>query len=74
MITGYPGKLGDKLITHPEIAMISFTGGVTAAKHIAGLAADSLKRTALELVGSTQRSCLRMPISTLRRLPWCKGG
>ena len=51
MITGYPRELGDKLITHPQIAMISFTGGVTAAKHIAKLAADSLKRTAFELGG-----------------------
>jgi glyceraldehyde-3-phosphate dehydrogenase (NADP+) len=51
MITGYPRELGDRLITHPEIAMISFTGGVVAAKHIARLAADSLKRTAFELGG-----------------------
>jgi len=32
MITGYPRELGDRLITHPEIAMISFTGSVAAAK------------------------------------------
>jgi glyceraldehyde-3-phosphate dehydrogenase (NADP+) len=51
MLTGYPRDLGDRLITHPEVAMISFTGGVTAAKAIAKLAADSLKRTAFELGG-----------------------
>jgi glyceraldehyde-3-phosphate dehydrogenase (NADP+) len=51
MLTGYPKDLGDRLITHPEVAMISFTGGVTAAKAIARLAADSLKRTAFELGG-----------------------
>jgi acyl-CoA reductase-like NAD-dependent aldehyde dehydrogenase len=51
MITGFPRDLGDQLIIHPEIAMISFTGGVVAAKHIAKLAAGSLKRTAFELGG-----------------------
>ena len=51
MITGYPRELGDRLITHPEVAMISFTGGVVAARHIAKLAAESLKRTAFELGG-----------------------
>jgi len=51
MITGYPAELGDRMITHPEIAMISFTGGVVAARHIAKLAARSLKRTAFELGG-----------------------
>lgn len=51
MLTGYPRELGNRLITHPEVAMVSFTGGVTAAKAIAKLAADSLKRTAFELGG-----------------------
>lgn len=51
MITGYPRELGDRLVTHPEIAMVSFTGSVTAARSIAKLAADSLKRTAFELGG-----------------------
>jgi len=51
MLTGYPKELGNKLITHPEVAMVSFTGGVVAAKAIAKLAADSLKRTAFELGG-----------------------
>jgi len=51
MITGYPRELGSRLITHPEVAMISFTGSVTAAKAIAKQAADSLKRTAFELGG-----------------------
>ncbi|WP_047497032.1 aldehyde dehydrogenase family protein [Terriglobus sp. TAA 43] len=51
MLTGHPRDLGDRLITHPEVAMISFTGGVAAAKGIAKLAANSLKRTAFELGG-----------------------
>ena len=51
MITGYPEDLGNALVTHPEVAMVSFTGGVSAARGIAKLAADSLKRTAFELGG-----------------------
>lgn len=51
MITGYPGDLGDGLLTHPEIAMISFTGGLNSARAIARAAANSLKRTAFELGG-----------------------
>lgn len=51
MITGHPQDLGDALVTHPDIAMVSFTGGVMAARAIAKQAADSLKRTAFELGG-----------------------
>jgi acyl-CoA reductase-like NAD-dependent aldehyde dehydrogenase len=51
MLTGYPQDLGDALVTHPEIAMVSFTGGLVAAKAIAAQAAASLKRTAFELGG-----------------------
>lgn len=51
MITGFPQEMGDRLLTHPEVAMISFTGGVCTAKKIASLAAQSLKRTAFELGG-----------------------
>jgi glyceraldehyde-3-phosphate dehydrogenase (NADP+) len=51
MITGYPRDLGNLLVTHPEVVMVSFTGGVAAARSIARLAADSLKRTAFELGG-----------------------
>jgi acyl-CoA reductase-like NAD-dependent aldehyde dehydrogenase len=51
MITGFPADLGDALLTHPDIRMISFTGSVPAAKAIAGKAADTLKRLAFELGG-----------------------
>jgi acyl-CoA reductase-like NAD-dependent aldehyde dehydrogenase len=51
MITGYPSDLGDRLISDPEVAMVSFTGGIVAAKAIAKLAAKTLKRTSFELGG-----------------------
>ncbi len=52
MITGLPADLGDALLTHPDIRMISFTGSVPTAKAIAGKAADTLKRLAFELGGT----------------------
>ena len=52
MLTGFPGELGDALLTDPDIRLISFTGSVCAAKAIAGKAADSLKRLAFELGGT----------------------
>ena len=51
MITGYPADLGDGLLTHPEIAMVSFTGGINSARAIARATANSLKKTAYELGG-----------------------
>jgi len=51
MITGYPRDLGDGLLTHPEIAMVSFTGGLNSARAIAKATANSLKKTAYELGG-----------------------
>ena len=51
MLIGLPSEMGDRLITHPEIAMISFTGGLRSARAIAKTAADHLKRTAFELGG-----------------------
>jgi len=51
MIAGYPDELGDGLLTHPEIAMVSFTGGLNSARAIAKATANSLKKTAYELGG-----------------------
>jgi len=52
MLTGYPQHMGDELLTHPEIRMVSFTGSAAAAKIIAGKAATTLKRLAFELGGT----------------------
>jgi acyl-CoA reductase-like NAD-dependent aldehyde dehydrogenase len=52
MLTGYPQHMGDELLTHPEIRMISFTGSAAAAKLIACKAATTLKRLAFELGGT----------------------
>ncbi|MDF1998798.1 aldehyde dehydrogenase family protein [Peribacillus frigoritolerans] len=47
VITGYPGDMGDSLITHSAIRMISFTGGLATGKAIIQKA--GLKKICMEL-------------------------
>jgi 1-pyrroline dehydrogenase len=51
VITGDGPNVGEALVTHPQIAMVSLTGSVATGKRIARTAADSLKRVHLELGG-----------------------
>ncbi len=51
LLTGYPHEMGDLLLTHPEVAMVSFTGGLHSARSIAKATAPHLKKTAYELGG-----------------------
>jgi putative phosphonoacetaldehyde dehydrogenase len=50
MVTGLPDKIGDEMITNPDISLITFTGGVKVGKLIANKA--GYKRAALELGGN----------------------
>jgi acyl-CoA reductase-like NAD-dependent aldehyde dehydrogenase len=50
-LVGYPKEMGDRLLTDPEVAMISFTGGIKSARAIAATAAPHMKKTAFELGG-----------------------
>jgi acyl-CoA reductase-like NAD-dependent aldehyde dehydrogenase len=52
MLTGYPQHMGDELLTHPEIRMVSFTGSAATARLIACKTAGTLKRLAFELGGT----------------------
>lgn len=47
VITGTGGEIGDELITHPSIRMVSFTGGLETGTHIAHKA--GLKKISMEL-------------------------
>ncbi len=47
VITGYGSEIGDVLVTHPAIRMISFTGGVEAGEEIVRKA--GLKKVSMEL-------------------------
>ncbi len=51
VLAGAGGEIGDALVTHPKVRMISITGDTETGKHIARLAADGVKRLHLELGG-----------------------
>lgn len=51
LIQGSGSVVGDMLVRHPGIDQISFTGSTSVGRHIAALAAPSLKRVTLELGG-----------------------
>jgi betaine-aldehyde dehydrogenase len=53
LITGYGNAAGEALVKHPGVDMISFTGSTRAGKRISELAAQSVKRVALELGGKS---------------------
>lgn len=53
LVTGYGASVGQHLVEHPDVDMISFTGSTTAGRAISKAAADSIKRVALELGGKS---------------------
>ena len=53
VVTGYGGTAGEALVKHTGVDMISFTGSTRAGKRISELAAQSVKRVALELGGKS---------------------
>ncbi|HKQ28478.1 MAG TPA: aldehyde dehydrogenase family protein [Burkholderiales bacterium] len=53
VVTGYGAAAGEALVKHPGVDMISFTGSTRAGKRISELAAQTVKRVALELGGKS---------------------
>jgi betaine-aldehyde dehydrogenase len=53
VVTGTGQPAGEALVKHPGVDMISFTGSTRAGKRISELAAQSVKRVALELGGKS---------------------
>jgi acyl-CoA reductase-like NAD-dependent aldehyde dehydrogenase len=53
LVTGYGPAAGEALVRHPQVDMISFTGSTRAGKRISELAAQTVKRVALELGGKS---------------------
>lgn len=51
VITGRGGTVGQPLVEHPKVAMVSLTGDVATGRKILQAASGSLKRTHLELGG-----------------------
>ncbi|SDG98824.1 aldehyde dehydrogenase family protein [Klenkia brasiliensis] len=53
LVSGVGPVVGEALVAHPDVAMVSFTGSTRAGKRIAEVAAGSVKRVALELGGKS---------------------
>ena len=53
VVTGYGPAAGEALVKHPQVDMISFTGSTRAGKRISEVAAQTVKRVALELGGKS---------------------
>jgi 1-pyrroline dehydrogenase len=51
VITGMGATIGDPLVAHPKVGMVSVTGDTDTGKHIARTAAQHVKRLHLELGG-----------------------
>ncbi len=51
VLSGAGGEIGDALVGHPKVRMVSITGDTVTGKRVAKIAADSVKRLHLELGG-----------------------
>ena len=53
VVSGYGVPAGERLASHPDVDMVTFTGSTAAGRRVAALAADSVKRVKLELGGKS---------------------
>jgi aldehyde dehydrogenase (NAD+) len=53
VVTGFGGEVGEPLVTHPDVAKVAFTGGVTSGTRVYEKAAAGLKKVSLELGGKS---------------------
>lgn len=53
LVSGYGPVVGEALAAHPDVDMVSFTGSTRAGKRVSVLAAETVKRVALELGGKS---------------------
>ncbi|MCY0943047.1 aldehyde dehydrogenase family protein [Streptomyces antarcticus] len=51
LVTGPGDPVGARLAAHPDVDLVSFTGGLTSGTKVMRAAADSVKKVALELGG-----------------------
>jgi len=51
VVTGHGSEVGDQLVRHPDVRLVSVTGDTSTGKIIAAAAAESVKRVHLELGG-----------------------
>ena len=53
LVSGYGPVVGEALVANPEVDMVSFTGSTRAGRRISELAAQTIKRVALEMGGKS---------------------
>lgn len=53
LVHGTGPEVGEALVRHPDVDMVSFTGSTRAGRHIAAIAGGDIKRVALELGGKS---------------------
>jgi len=53
LVTGTGPVVGEAIVSHPDVDMVSFTGSTRAGRRVAELAAQAPKRTSLELGGKS---------------------
>ena len=53
LVNGSGPEVGEVLASHPEVDMVSFTGSTRAGRRVGELAAQTIKRVALELGGKS---------------------
>ncbi|MCG1003787.1 MULTISPECIES: aldehyde dehydrogenase family protein [Halobacterium] len=52
VVTGRGSEIGDRVASHPESDVVSFTGSTEVGQHVAGLAGENLAIPAMELGGN----------------------
>jgi aldehyde dehydrogenase (NAD+) len=53
VVCGSGRVVGEALVAHPEVDMVSFTGSLAAGRRVASLAGDGIKKVTLELGGKS---------------------
>jgi len=53
VVTGFGSVVGEALVDHPDVDMVSFTGSTPAGRQVSARAAASIKRVTLELGGKS---------------------
>ena len=53
IVTGYGPVVGEAIVSHPMVDLVSFTGSLRAGRRVGALAADSIKKVTLELGGKS---------------------
>jgi (Z)-2-((N-methylformamido)methylene)-5-hydroxybutyrolactone dehydrogenase len=53
IVTGFGSEIGERLVSHPQVAKVAFTGGDRTGQGVYEIAARSIKRVTLELGGKS---------------------